>query len=211
MARPRQRPRSPASPPPRRARPASPSTACSPSTPSTPAARFGTRNLPGLRRRWRPWPARACTAWPSTSGGAASSARPAPTTFLASPTSWRRRRGPACACRPSSRSTRAWGGGGEGWRNGARRARRRHHPPTPAPPPSLHSCGGNVGDDAAIPLPAWVAAAAARDPDLFYCDAPRGGALGSRNPEAVSLFADGDPGAGGQGCHPVLRRVHGCL
>ena len=57
-----------------------------------------------------------------------------------------------------------------------------------------------MGDDAAIPLPAWVAAAAARDPDLFYCDAPRGGALGSRNPEAVSLFADGDPGAlGGRG------------
>ena len=60
---------------------------------------------------------------------------------------------------------------------------------------SFHACGGNVGDDAAIPLPAWVEEAALGDADLFYADAPRGGALGRRNPECVSLFADGDAGA----------------
>lgn len=60
---------------------------------------------------------------------------------------------------------------------------------------SFHACGGNVGDDAAIPLPAWVEEAAQGDADLFYADAPRGGALGRRNPECVSLFADGDCGA----------------
>lgn len=60
---------------------------------------------------------------------------------------------------------------------------------------SFHACGGNVGDDAAIPLPAWVEEAAMGDADLFYADAPRGGALGRRNPECVSLFADGDEGA----------------
>ena len=58
---------------------------------------------------------------------------------------------------------------------------------------SFHACGGNVGDDAAVPLPAWVAAAADRDPDLFYSDAPRGAALGARNPETLSLFADATP------------------
>ena len=60
---------------------------------------------------------------------------------------------------------------------------------------SFHACGGNVGGDAAIPLPAWVEEAAMGDADLFYADAPRGGALGRRNPECVSLFADGDEGA----------------
>ena len=60
---------------------------------------------------------------------------------------------------------------------------------------SFHACGGNVGDDAAIPLPAWVEEAAVGDADLFYADAPRGGALGRRNPECVSLFADDDEGA----------------
>jgi hypothetical protein len=63
---------------------------------------------------------------------------------------------------------------------------------------AFHACGGNVGDDAAIPLPSWVTAAAARDPDLFYCAAPRPGtdcAGGGRNPEVLSLFADTAPGA----------------
>ena len=60
---------------------------------------------------------------------------------------------------------------------------------------SFHACGGNVGDDAAIPLPSWVEEAAVGDADLFYADAPRGGALGRRNPECVSLFADCDDGA----------------
>jgi len=60
---------------------------------------------------------------------------------------------------------------------------------------SFHACGGNVGDDAAIPLPSWVEEAALGDADLLYADAPRGGALGRRNPECVSLFADGDEGA----------------
>ena len=64
---------------------------------------------------------------------------------------------------------------------------------------AFHACGGNVGDDAVIPLPAWVSAAAAKhDPDLFYCAAPRPGADcagGGRNPEVLSLFADTAPGA----------------
>ena len=64
---------------------------------------------------------------------------------------------------------------------------------------AFHACGGNVGDDAVIPLPSWVSAAAAnRDPDLFYCSAPRPGADcagGGRNPEVLSLFADTAPGA----------------
>ena len=68
---------------------------------------------------------------------------------------------------------------------------------------SFHACGGNVGDDAAIPLPAWVEEAAVGDADLFYADAPRGGAVGRRNPECVSLFADGDDGALGGGRSPM--------
>ena len=63
---------------------------------------------------------------------------------------------------------------------------------------AFHACGGNVGDDAVIPLPAWVSAAVGVDPDLFYCAAPRPGADcagGGRNPEVLSLFADTAPGA----------------
>ena len=59
---------------------------------------------------------------------------------------------------------------------------------------SFHSCGNNVGDSDAefeVPLPKWVLEAAESDGDLFYTDQH-----GNRNPECLSLWADGSPLAG---------------
>jgi len=60
---------------------------------------------------------------------------------------------------------------------------------------AFHACGGNVGDLAVVPLPAWVLAAGDADPDLFFTDRPRDGLSGQRNREYISLFADDAPGA----------------
>ncbi|KAL6761025.1 beta-amylase, partial [Haematococcus lacustris] len=54
---------------------------------------------------------------------------------------------------------------------------------------SFHACGGNVGDTAQIPLPAWVLQCGEHDPDLFFTDRPREGA-GRRNREYLSIWAD---------------------
>ena len=51
---------------------------------------------------------------------------------------------------------------------------------------SFHACGANVGDVVDIPLPSWVLECALRDPDMLFTDAH-----GYRNPECLSLFADG--------------------
>ena len=59
---------------------------------------------------------------------------------------------------------------------------------------SFHACGGNVGDNAEVPLPSWVLAAGERDPDIFYTDRPREFSPGNRNPECISLFADDESG-----------------
>lgn len=59
---------------------------------------------------------------------------------------------------------------------------------------SFHACGGNVGDNAQVPLPGWVLAAGERDPDIFFTDRPREQSAGRRNRECVSLFADEEPG-----------------
>jgi len=59
---------------------------------------------------------------------------------------------------------------------------------------AFHACGGNVGDNAEVPLPAWVLAAGERDPDIFFTDRPREFSPGNRNPECISLFADDEPG-----------------
>ena len=59
---------------------------------------------------------------------------------------------------------------------------------------AFHACGGNVGDSAEVPLPAWVLAAGERDPDMFYTDRPRQFSPGRRNLECISLFADEEPG-----------------
>ncbi|KAK9800195.1 hypothetical protein WJX73_007313 [Symbiochloris irregularis] len=60
---------------------------------------------------------------------------------------------------------------------------------------SFHSCGGNVGDSAQIPLPKWVLKAGDVDPDLFFTDRPRDARLGRRNREVISIFADHAPRA----------------
>ncbi|GFH21443.1 beta-amylase [Haematococcus lacustris] len=62
------------------------------------------------------------------------------------------------------------------------------HPPSQVVM-SFHACGGNVGDTAQIPLPAWVLQCGEHDPDLFFTDRPREGA-GRRNREYLSIWAD---------------------
>lgn len=59
---------------------------------------------------------------------------------------------------------------------------------------AFHACGGNVGDNAEVPLPPWVMAAGERDPDIFFTDRPRELSPGRRNKECISLFAEEDPG-----------------
>eukprot|EP00803_Ostreobium_quekettii_P005528 evm.model.scf_1360EXC.4 EVM.evm.TU.scf_1360EXC.4 scf_1360EXC:29335-34456(-) len=59
---------------------------------------------------------------------------------------------------------------------------------------AFHACGGNVGDVAQIPLPAWVLKAGDLDPDLFFADKPRDHSPGLRNREYLSIFADDVPG-----------------
>jgi beta-amylase len=53
---------------------------------------------------------------------------------------------------------------------------------------SFHAAGGNVGDTCTIPLPPWVLAAGAADPDIFYTDA-----VGLRNRECLSVGCDDWP------------------
>ncbi|OMP00400.1 Glycoside hydrolase, family 14B, plant [Corchorus olitorius] len=50
---------------------------------------------------------------------------------------------------------------------------------------SFHECGGNVGDDACIPLPHWVAEIGRSNPDIFFTDRE-----GRRNPECLSWGID---------------------
>lgn len=59
---------------------------------------------------------------------------------------------------------------------------------------AFHACGGNVGDNAELPLPGWVTAAGERDPDIFFTDRPRESTPGQRNRECISLFAAEEPG-----------------
>mmetsp|Transcript_6721 Transcript_6721/g.13360 ORF Transcript_6721/g.13360 Transcript_6721/m.13360 type:complete len:657 (-) Transcript_6721:57-2027(-) len=59
---------------------------------------------------------------------------------------------------------------------------------------AFHACGGNVGDNAEVPLPHWVLSCGERDPDIFYTDKPREFSPGRRNPECISLFADTESG-----------------
>lgn len=55
---------------------------------------------------------------------------------------------------------------------------------------SFHACGGNVGDTAHVPLPAWVVHCGDVDPDLWHTDRPQGGCPGRRNKEYLSIWAD---------------------
>ncbi|KAG7674349.1 hypothetical protein Ndes2526B_g05075 [Nannochloris sp. 'desiccata'] len=59
---------------------------------------------------------------------------------------------------------------------------------------AFHACGGNVGDNAEVPLPGWVVSAGERDPDIFFTDRPRELTPGQRNRECISLFAAEEPG-----------------
>lgn len=59
---------------------------------------------------------------------------------------------------------------------------------------AFHACGGNVGDNAELPLPCWVTSAGERDPDIFFTDRPRESTPGQRNRECISLFAAEEPG-----------------
>ncbi|KAK2077699.1 hypothetical protein QBZ16_004545 [Prototheca wickerhamii] len=59
---------------------------------------------------------------------------------------------------------------------------------------SFHACGGNVGDDAEVPLPEWALAVGDRDPDIFFADRPRGSSPGQRVREVLSWHAEEEPG-----------------
>jgi hypothetical protein len=50
------------------------------------------------------------------------------------------------------------------------------------------AAGGNVGDTCTIPLPNWVTAAGAANPEIFYTDSS-----GYRNRECLSLGCDSEP------------------
>ncbi|KAJ8900480.1 hypothetical protein K2173_025257 [Erythroxylum novogranatense] len=50
---------------------------------------------------------------------------------------------------------------------------------------SFHECGGNVGDDACIPLPHWVSEIGRSNPDIYFTDRE-----GRRNPECLSWGID---------------------
>lgn len=59
---------------------------------------------------------------------------------------------------------------------------------------SFHACGGNIGDDASVPLPDWALGVGDRDPDIFFADRPRGSSPGQRNRECLSWHAEEEPG-----------------
>lgn len=59
---------------------------------------------------------------------------------------------------------------------------------------AFHACGGNVGDNAEVPLPPWVMSIAERDPDILFTDRPRDRVPGHRNKECISFFAEEEPG-----------------
>ncbi|KFM23571.1 Beta-amylase 1, chloroplastic [Auxenochlorella protothecoides] len=59
---------------------------------------------------------------------------------------------------------------------------------------SFHACGGNVGDNALVPLPPWVHKVGDSDPDIFFTDRPRESSPGQRNREYISWFAETEPG-----------------
>jgi beta-amylase len=50
---------------------------------------------------------------------------------------------------------------------------------------SFHQCGGNVGDDAYIPLPQWVREVGKENPDIFFTNCK-----GKRNPECLTWGVD---------------------
>uniref|UniRef100_A0A7I4FDT5 Beta-amylase n=1 Tax=Physcomitrium patens TaxID=3218 RepID=A0A7I4FDT5_PHYPA len=50
---------------------------------------------------------------------------------------------------------------------------------------SFHQCGGNVGDDVFIPLPAWVLRVGKENPDIFFTNR-----AGVRNPESLTFGID---------------------
>ncbi|XP_060218622.1 beta-amylase 7-like isoform X1 [Lycium barbarum] len=50
---------------------------------------------------------------------------------------------------------------------------------------SFHECGGNIGDDACIPLPHWVSEIGRSNPDIYFTDR-----AGRRNPECLSWGID---------------------
>lgn len=72
------------------------------------------------------------------------------------------------------------------------------HSNAPCPLPqvvmSFHACGGNVGDNALVPLPPWVHKVGDSDPDIFFTDRPRESSPGQRNREYISWFAETEPG-----------------
>ena len=50
---------------------------------------------------------------------------------------------------------------------------------------SFHECGGNVGDDVHIPLPAWITEIGLSNPDIYFTDIK-----GRRNTECLSWGID---------------------
>jgi len=53
---------------------------------------------------------------------------------------------------------------------------------------SFHAAGGNVGDTCSVPLPTWVLAIGAEDPDVFFTDRS-----GVRNQECLTIGIDDVP------------------
>jgi beta-amylase len=50
---------------------------------------------------------------------------------------------------------------------------------------SFHKCGGNIGDDMAIPLPNWVAEIGCANPDIYFTNRD-----GMRNTECLTWGVD---------------------
>ena len=74
---------------------------------------------------------------------------------------------------------------------------------------SFHQCGGNVGDDAYIPLPQWVREVGKENPDIFFTNCKS-----KRNPECLSWGVDEERVLGGRTAlevREILRSNSHCI
>ena len=66
---------------------------------------------------------------------------------------------------------------------------------------SFHECGGNVGDDVHIPLPAWITEIGLSNPDIYFTDRKE-----RRNTECLSWGIDKERVLRGRTAVEVLNR-----